>query len=112
MMPYFSEHVTTQSAPVVRHQDALPVADWQAFLAADHACCCSAKPAVVVIMPPSPGRDHATELLLCGHHYRVSSKALAAAGAVVLDGGAMREEATPHETDYGDHPAGQARRRH
>jgi hypothetical protein len=30
---------------------------------------------------------------MCGHHYRVSSKALEAAGAVVLDGGAMREEA-------------------
>ena len=30
---------------------------------------------------------------MCGHHYRVSSKALAAAGALVLDGGAMREEA-------------------
>ncbi len=111
MMPYFSEHVTTQRAAVVDQSDARPAVDWLAFLAADHACCCSAGPAVVVVMPPSPGRDHATELLLCGHHYRLSSKALAAAGAVVLDGAAMREEAIPHETDYGDHPAGQARRR-
>ena len=31
------------------------------------------------------GRPHATELLLCGHHYRRSRRALAAAGATVLD---------------------------
>jgi hypothetical protein len=36
-------------------------------------------------MPPSPGRPHQTELLLCGHHYRVSRQALAAAGATVVD---------------------------
>jgi hypothetical protein len=103
MMPHFPQHVS---------QDAGPVVDWLAFRMADHACCCSAKPAVIVVMPPAPGRDHGTELLLCGHHYRVSSKALAVAGAAVLDGEAVHEEAIPHETDYGDHPAGQARRRH
>jgi len=112
MMSHFPEHVATQSAPAVRPQDALPVVDWQAFRTADYACCCSAKPAVIVVIPPAPGRDHATELLLCGHHYRVSSKALAAAGAVVLDGGGMHGEAVPRETKYGDHPAGQARRPH
>jgi hypothetical protein len=31
------------------------------------------------------GRPHATELLLCGHHYHRSRRALAAAGATVLD---------------------------
>jgi hypothetical protein len=103
MMTHFPEHVS---------QDARPVVDWQTFRMADHACCCSARPAVIAVMPPAAGRDHATELLLCGHHYRVSNKALAAAGAVVLDGGAMPEEAIPHETNYGDHPAGQARRRY
>ncbi|HTZ26560.1 MAG TPA: hypothetical protein VMC83_21385 [Streptosporangiaceae bacterium] len=36
-------------------------------------------------MPPSPARPHPTELLLCGHHYRRSRGALAAAGATVLD---------------------------
>jgi hypothetical protein len=34
-------------------------------------------------MPPGPSRPHTTELLLCGHHYRVSRVALAAAKAVV-----------------------------
>ena len=36
-------------------------------------------------MPPSPSLPHCTELLLCGHHYRVSRQALAAAGAVVRE---------------------------
>jgi hypothetical protein len=34
-------------------------------------------------MPPTAGRPHETELLLCGHHYRVSRAALAAAHASV-----------------------------
>ncbi len=45
-------------------------------------CCCPARPAVRVIMPPSPSRPHATELLLCGHHYLVSRAALTTARAV------------------------------
>ncbi len=36
-------------------------------------------------MPSAAARWHPTELLLCGHHYRVSRQALAAAGATVLD---------------------------
>lgn len=42
-----------------------------------------AKAVVRVVMPPSIGRPHETELLLCGHHYRVSRQALAAAHARV-----------------------------
>jgi hypothetical protein len=38
---------------------------------------------VRVVMPPATGRPHETELLLCGHHYRVSRGALAAAHARV-----------------------------
>jgi hypothetical protein len=53
--------------------------------ALDRACCCAAKAAVRVTMPPNPSRRHSTELLLCGHHYRVSRQALAAAGAVVRE---------------------------
>jgi hypothetical protein len=45
------------------------------------ACCCPAKAAVRVVMPPAPGRPGETGLLLCGHHYRVSRRALAACGA-------------------------------
>jgi hypothetical protein len=36
---------------------------------------------VRAIMPPTPDRPHPVDLLLCGHHYRVSRQALAAAGA-------------------------------
>ena len=49
------------------------------------ACCCPATPAVLVIMPPGPSRPRSTELLLCGHHYRVSRAALTAAQAVVSE---------------------------
>jgi len=51
----------------------------------DRACCCPARPVVRVIMPPIPGRPHAVDLLLCGHHYRISRHVLAAAGATVDD---------------------------
>jgi hypothetical protein len=64
--------------------DAIPARDASAGLA-DRACCCSAKPMVRVIMPPTQARQHETDLLLCGHHYRVSRQALAAAGARVRE---------------------------
>ena len=51
----------------------------------DRACCCAARAMVQVVMPPTPTRPHRTELLLCGHHYRVSRQALAAAGAIVRE---------------------------
>ena len=35
-------------------------------------------------MPPAASRPQPTDLLLCGHHYRVSRQALAAAGATIL----------------------------
>jgi hypothetical protein len=58
---------------------------------ADRACCCPARPVVTVIMPPAPGRPHPVDLLLCGHHFRISQAALAAAvydstGALVAGG--------------------------
>jgi hypothetical protein len=37
---------------------------------------------VRVIMPPITDRTHPVELLLCGHHFRISQWTLAAAGAV------------------------------
>jgi hypothetical protein len=40
---------------------------------------------IVAFIPASPGRPHQTDLLLCGHHYRASRQALAAAGATVVD---------------------------
>jgi hypothetical protein len=50
----------------------------------DRACCCPAQPVVRVVIPPTPRRPHSVDLLLCGHHYRVSRPALTAAGARVV----------------------------
>ena len=49
----------------------------------ERACCCPSHPAVLVVMPPTAARPYETDLLLCGHHYRASRDALAAAHAVV-----------------------------
>jgi hypothetical protein len=49
------------------------------------ACCCVAWAVVRVVIPPTAARPHETELLLCGHHYRVSRAALAAAHAAVSE---------------------------
>jgi hypothetical protein len=59
---------------------------WRSALrSADRACCCKARPAVIAVMPPSQGRTRAADLLLCRHHYGISRRALAAAGAAVFD---------------------------
>lgn len=47
------------------------------------ACCCPARPLVKVMMPATRSRRHPVDLWLCGHHYRASRAALAAAGARV-----------------------------
>ena len=52
---------------------------------AARACCCPARPLVTVVMPPTASRPHPIDLLLCGHHFRVSHAALQAAGAAVYD---------------------------
>ena len=51
----------------------------------DEACCCVARAVVRVVMPPTAARPQETELRLCGHHYRVSHVALAAAHATVSE---------------------------
>jgi hypothetical protein len=51
----------------------------------DRACCCPAPPLVRAIMPATPERPHPADLLLCGHHYRVSRQALIAAGARIFN---------------------------
>jgi hypothetical protein len=52
---------------------------------ADQACCCVARAVVRVVMPATASRPHETELLLCGHHYRVARAALSAAHASVQE---------------------------
>jgi hypothetical protein len=49
------------------------------------SCCCAALPAVIAVLPPSADRPSATDLLLCGHHYRASLPSLTARGATMLD---------------------------
>ena len=59
----------------------------------DKACCCPSRPMMRVLMPAAPGRPYRVDLLLCGHHFRLSQWTLAAAGAVarVLPGRAAAE---------------------
>ncbi len=87
MRPDFAQRPATgsdrQHRPV--ETSAGPAAQWRGLKLASRACCCPAKPVVVAVMPPAPGRDHPTDLLLCGHHYRASCLALLAAGATVYD---------------------------
>jgi hypothetical protein len=47
------------------------------------ACCCPGRPIVRVLVPAAVSRPAAADLLLCGHHYRVSQAALGEAGATV-----------------------------
>ena len=77
-----AEPSPTEAAPQLPD---FPSIDWSAARRAGRACCCTAKPVAIVIMPPTPSRTHPTDLLLCGHHYRMCRKGLAAAGATVLD---------------------------
>jgi hypothetical protein len=94
MFPHPAQQVATRGGPP-DCQEFMPAIYRAALRRADHACCCSAKPTVVAVMPPAPGRDHATELLLCGHHHRASREALAAAGATCFgeDGARVMSQA-------------------
>jgi len=58
-------------------------------------------------MPAAPGRPHPVDLLLCGHHFRVSQAALAAAGAAVYDdtGALVAGSASEYEHDLREHAA-------
>lgn len=74
--------VNKRQRGTVAEQPAQPVPPSQP--ADDVACCCSARPVVVVLMPATDDRPRSVELLLCGHHYRVSHDALERAGARVI----------------------------
>ena len=52
---------------------------------ASRACCCSAAPAFQVVLPAAEDRPWPTEVLLCGHHYRVHRRHLQARGAATYD---------------------------
>ncbi len=90
----------------MRHQkpsapsDAVSEDLMSALVQQSRACCCPARPVVRIIMPATPQRPHPTDLLLCGHHYRVSREALAAARADVCALGGM-----PYDTPEALFPA-------
>ncbi len=62
----------------------------------DRACCCPSRPVVRVLMPQTASRAHRVELLLCGHHFRLSQWTLAAAGAVAR---VVRSDLAEHMSD-------------
>jgi hypothetical protein len=76
-----------QAAPVEQPvQDPEPVAVFTPVARhSGRACCCAALPTVIAVLPPSASRSSATDLLLCGHHYRASLAALTAREATILD---------------------------
>lgn len=77
----------------------------------ERACCCPARPIVTVMMPPTASRPYPMDLLLCGHHYRVSQAGLRAAGATAYDraGAAITGDASDHQHSR-HQPAGAATR--
>ncbi len=89
-----------------------PAAWRKALWSAGRACCCPAKPVVIAVMPPSPARPRAVDLMLCRHHYRASEKALAAAGAVILDPEQWGPEDLASATSPGADELAAARARH
>ena len=86
--------------------ESLPTSSFHAA----RACCCPAQPVVRVIMPPTAERRHSVDLLLCGHHYRVSRRALAAARARIEDlpGKAGAAEAALLKGVHRDHASARA----
>ena len=63
----------------------------------DKACCCPSRPMVRVLMSATESRSSRVDLLLCGHHFRLSQWSLAAAGAVarVMPGRRRADESVP-----------------
>ena len=76
-----------QAAPVADGRTARleyePTEQWPDTVIFDRADCGPARPVVRVIIPSAQHRPYETELLLCGHHYRVSRAALARVHASV-----------------------------
>jgi hypothetical protein len=57
---------------------------------------------VRVLIPPAPARPHSVDLLLCGHHYRASGAALAAAAGAVIVNDRRSEGTIVTESEPGD----------
>jgi hypothetical protein len=66
---------------------------------------------VTIVLPPTASCPYPIDLLLCGHHYRVSQAALRAEGATAYDqaGAAITGDASDHQHSR-RRPAGAASR--
>lgn len=91
----FLQRPDTIAAASGRHTSGTAVPELADSPVPTQACCCPAKPMIKVVMPPAPGRPHPVDLWLCGHHYRESRRALAAAGARARDLSLPASEAGP-----------------
>jgi hypothetical protein len=56
-----------------------------AVLPSQLACCCPAQPLDQVIFPTTTSHDQPVEVLLCGHHYRLSRATLLRVGSPIYD---------------------------
>ena len=81
MKSWFAPHDDADAVPL---DDELPGPARRLFLT-DRACCCPAQARGHGGHPGGPRHPHPADLLLCGHHYRVSLAALRAAGADAYD---------------------------
>jgi hypothetical protein len=98
MRPHFLAHFAKPAAPPDGQQPVRPAIDWSTPRTAERACCW-VRPTMLAVIPPAPGRDHPTDVLLCGHHFRTSRSALAAAGAAVFElGSAPDGPPAPQQT--------------
>jgi hypothetical protein len=68
--------------PSLMHDDTMTS---EATAQLGQACCCPARPVVRVMIPPNEKCPRWTDLLLCGHHYRVSLQALLDVQAVITE---------------------------
>ena len=103
-MQMFGHHKTVTRADRAKLADEL-AGIGMALGVGERACCCPARPVVRVMMPATATRPEPVDLLLCGHHYRVSRQALAAVHARVEDlpGKADAAAAALLETVHQDH---------
>lgn len=73
----------------------------QAIGPGERACCCTAPAVVRAVLTCSTPSFHSVDLLLCGHHYRVTSPELLRRGAMIFgrDGHLLPPEADPLESE-------------
>jgi hypothetical protein len=61
----------------------------------NQSCCCPSRAVARVIMPPTAERPHEVELLLCGHHLRLSQLSGMARFSSMLAAWGFRQPGSP-----------------